>query len=468
MASIDAEVMKTLNAMEKRFDTLTRTPASNGANPAQMFGFNDKWSNAKGWPSQEKVDAICKTYGGRNLQQWAGSKRKGLNYRQGTMGPSLVAIADSYGYPTLHNGRFMKDPGKLEEAFGLTSLERAARVGYKSLTGEVVKTALAENSGQQGGYIVPPQFINELLTIADEEGFIEPLANVRPMLSRTMEWPMLDITTVQALGTSPYFGGVLFDWQPEASLINETEPQFRQSTWTAWDLVGYSACSNQLLQDNGIGLDGVLTSLFGQALVWYKEYAFLRGTGTGSTMPLGILNAPATYYQSRAVTSKFMLADAAAMLSHLQQRSMKSACWIIHQSVLPQLIQMASGTMTAASASSSNPAGNQLVWLNPSPNNELGPVAQKLPVAFLAGLPLYVTDKLPQLGTAGDVVLADWQMYVIGTRLEMQIDVSPHYLFRNNQMAWRIVARCDGKPWLNGPIVDAEGWTVSPFVALSH
>ena len=152
--------------------------------------------------------------------------------------------------------------------------------------------------------------------------------------------------------------------------------------------------------------------------------------------------------------------ECAAMMAHLQVRSWDDACWIMHQSLLPQLIQMNDYTGTSN-------VGNRLVWTNPAPPGDVGPMAMKLPQAFLNGLPLYFTEKLPKLGTVGSCALVDWSRYVIGMRLDIQIDVSPHYAFRNNQLAWRVVARCDGKPWLSGAIVDAEGYSVSPFVQLS-
>jgi hypothetical protein len=342
----------------------------------------------------------------------------------------------------------------------------------KGMNGRMVeKAALAESSGQTGGYTIPPQFMNELLTIAAEDGFIEQRAKVIPMNTRTAQWPMLDITTVQAKGTTPYFGGILAQWQPEAASISETEPAFKLSDWTAWDLVLYAVSSNQLLADNGIGLDALLTQLFGQAITWYKEYAYLQGLGAGGTMPLGVLNAPATLGQARLVANRFLMADAASMLSHLQIRSWNDACWVMHQSVIPEMILMVDGGAAigayGSGATTSYPGGNRLVWLPPMGVGDKGPMGIKMPQAFLNGLPLYFTEKLPQKGTPGDVVLVDWSRYVIGMRLDLQIDVSPHFLFRNNQLAWRVIARLDGKPWLNNFITDQSGFQVSPFVKLN-
>jgi HK97 family phage major capsid protein len=462
---------------------MARTPA--GPSPGAIIGDIDRsyerWrqSSYRDWPV-EQLKALGGAYTSPAAVDLFGMRKSGRPRISG-IGPALVSMAALSGNKDAQaiaksQGLFGENYGmeQFERQHGFVTVAKAATVGvptYRNgqvLLNERRKTALAEGSGQTGGYLIPPQFMQELLTIAAEDGFIEPRAKVVPMNSRTAEWPMLDITTVQASGTSPYFGGILAQWQPEAATINETEPAFKQSVWTAWDLVLYSVSSNQLLADNGIGLDALLTQLFGQAITWYKEFAYLQGKGAGSSMPLGILNAPATISQGRLQSSRFLYQDAATMLAHLQVRSWDDAAWIMHQSVLPQLLMMVDGGWgNAASPSSSFPAGNRLVWVNPTMTTDRGPAASKLPNAFLNGLPVFFTEKLPQLGTKGDVMLVDWSRYVIGMRLDMQIDVSPHYLFRNNQLAWRVIARCDGKPWLNNAITDQAGWTISPFVVLN-
>jgi HK97 family phage major capsid protein len=434
------------------------------------------WSqhSQREWPV-EQLKALGDAYGAHVASDIYAKKSNG-KLRLSGMGPALLKLAAMSGNSdarAMARSQGMADAydnDNLEKEFGFCPVSKAASVGVSGprwgLSGaEVRKVALAEGSGQTGGYVIPPQFMNELLTIAAEDGFIEQRAKVIPMNSRTAQWPMLDVTTTQATGTSPYFGGILAQWQPEAATINETEPAFRQSEWVAWDLVLYTVSSNQLLADNGIGLDALLTQLFGQAITWYKEFAFLQGKGAGSTMPLGVLNAPATYVQTATTTLSggFVYSDAVAMMSRLQIRSWDDACWVAHQSLLPYLLKMVDHTSTAGVADT----GARLVWVTPYGDTARGPAAMKMPNAFLNGLPLFFTEKLPAIAASvsGSIILVDWSRYVIGTRLDMQIDVSPHYLFRNNQLAWRVIARCDGKPWLNNVIHDAEGFIVSPFVS---
>ena len=474
MAVTDKEIMEKLEQLQDQVEQKGRTPVR-----SRVLASFDQHSS-KQWPD-EHLDRMMKSYDPFVSRDDIATLTRGKGRTLSGIGPYLCKMAGMAAAGVNHQSTLavLKSQGLWgNEAYGPEQMSRQfgcqlAAMPYvtKSFNGrEVRKVALAEGSGQTGGYTVPPQFMNELLTIAAEDGFIEQKAKVIPMNSRTAQWPMLDITTAQAAGTSPYFGGILAQWQPEAASISESEPAFRMSDWTAWDLVLYAVSSNQLLADNGIGLDALLTSLFGQAITWYKEFAFLQGSGAGATMPLGVRNAPATLNVTRLVANRFLMADAASMLARLQIRSWSDACWIIHQSVIPQLILMVDGGSAVSTygsgASTSYPGGNRLVWLPPQGADGKGPAGIKLPQAFLNGLPLYITEKLPQLGRRGDVMLVDWSRYVIGQRLDLQIDVSPHFLFRNNQLAWRVVARCDGKPWLNNVITDQDGWTVSPFVQL--
>jgi len=436
-----------MKEMRAQLEKAASRPANSGPPASVLFGGNSPYQQhrADEWPV-ERLKALGEAYGSQAAVDMYCRKRSDGKPRFTGMGPALVKLAAMSGNKdaiamATSQGLFNENYGieQLRKEFGFIPATEGRVV--KTPNGEIRKAALAEGSGQTGGYTVPPQFMNELLTIAAEDAFIEPRAKVLPMNSRTAQWPMLDITTAQAAGTSPYSGGILATWQPEATTISETEPAFRQSEWTAWDLVLYTVSSNQLLADNGIGLDALLTQLFGQAITWYKEFAFLQGKGAGSTMPLGVLNAPATYVQNRTNTgtAKFVYADVAAMMSHLQIRSWDDACWIMHQSVVPQLMQMSD---FGSSNNAQGGAGSHLVWLSPYGNGS-------------------------SVGPKGDVMLIDWSRYVIGMRMEMQIDVSPHYLFRNNQLAWRVIARCDGKPWLNNTITDQAGWVISPMVVLN-
>jgi HK97 family phage major capsid protein len=138
------------------------------------------------WPEKKQLEAVAKAY---NSEHAAQMLMKSGKTRALGIGPALVKMA-SLQFPQLNPGNSDYNIDQFEKEYGFTSVTKAASRGVRGPSGEFRKTALAENSGITGGYIVPPQFMTELLTIAAEDAFIEPRAKVVPMTSRTMSFPM--------------------------------------------------------------------------------------------------------------------------------------------------------------------------------------------------------------------------------------------------------------------------------------
>jgi HK97 family phage major capsid protein len=237
------------------------------------------------------------------------------------------------------------------------------------------------------------------------------------------------------------------NWTEEAQNRTETEPQFKQMELKAHELSGYAVSSNVLLQDAGFGLEKFLMTLFAKSIAWHEDYAFLQGNGVGK--PLGILNAKAALSVTRNAGGSVKFVDVATMLSKLLPSSLNRAIWVIHPYVLAQLVQLAD-------------AAGRVVWV---PNN--GGAQSKVP-GTLFGLDVHTTEKVPALGTKGDVMLVDPTMYVIGDRMQIEVAASEHVNFLKNQTTWRVVERVDGQPWLDNVITLQDGAsTVSPFVVLN-
>jgi HK97 family phage major capsid protein len=309
------------------------------------------------------------------------------------------------------------------------------------------KAAMGETSGATGGYIVPPDFYQQLLAIAAEDSTFRQRAFVQPMASATLQFPYLDITTAQAAGNSPFFGGVIANWTFEAQQRTETEPAFKMMELKAQELSGYSVSSNILLQDAAFGLEKFLFTLFGKACAWYEEYAFLQGNGVGK--PVGVLNAGCTISYNRTTAGHLSFADVGGMLSKLLPASYNRAVWYVSPTVVSDLLQLKDGASRAMFLS-------------------IDQGVTKAPVWKLLNLPVNVTEKIPALGTKGDVMLVDPSLYVIGDRMMLEVAASEHVNFLKNQMTWRFVQRVDGRPWLESAITLQDGSsTVSPFVVLN-
>jgi HK97 family phage major capsid protein len=309
------------------------------------------------------------------------------------------------------------------------------------------KAALQESSGVAGGYAVPPQFMQMLLQLMGEQTIIRQRAYVQPMASATLQFPYLDVTTAQSAGTAPWFGGILFNWTEEAQTRTETEPQFKMLELKAHELSGYTISSNVLLQDAAFGLEKFLFTTFSKALAFYEDYAFIQGNGVGK--PLGMMKCPANINVNRSAGNTFKYADAAGMLAKLFPNSLKNSVWIMHPSVIPQLVQLADGS-------------GRLVWV---PN--IGGAQWPVP-GTLFGQPVVISEKVSALGTNGDVNLFDPSLYIIGDRMQVEIAASQHVNFLKNQMTWRVVERVDGQPWIEKAVTLVDGSsTLSAFVTLN-
>lgn len=332
--------------------------------------------------------------------------------------------------------------------------------------GMIQKTALAESSGITGGYTVPPMFASQLLTLAVEGTVVAPRAAKQPLTARTLQIPSLDLTTAYGAGQSPFLGGILASWTAEAATRAESEPQFRQTQLTAWELSFYTVASNTLLADNAVGLDSLLTQLFSAAIGWYTDYAYLRGSGAGQ--PLGIINAPALIAVTRLNPAHFTFIDVATMMGNFywMLRGSNACCWVISPSVIPEVLRFndMSGIQTTEGF-----GRVMFVPIDRGAQADIPTSAGVQSLGYLLGFPVIVSEKLPALGTQGCVLFCDFSKYLLGTRQELQIDVSPHVNFLKNQMTWRVIWRGDGQPWLNNSITLADGTSkVSPFLTLTQ
>jgi HK97 family phage major capsid protein len=297
-----------------------------------------------------------------------------------------------------------------------------------------------------GGYAIPQDFATNLRAVAAELAIMRPGAFVTPMNSPSLKIPYPDTRIVQAAGTSPFFGGALMSWIEDNTTLPETEPGLRQLELQAHLLSGYAVFSNPMLDDAGDAGAALLLEVFGQAIAWYEDYAFLQGNGVGK--PLGVLNAPASYSLTRNLANTIQYTDIVGMHAHLIPASWNRACWVFAVSALPALLQLKDGASRAVLVQAG--AGS------PSPT------------WTIMGRPAYPTEKLPALGTKGDLLLIDRSLYAIGQRSPILIAASQHPKFLQNQSVWRLTELVDGQPWFDSTITLQDGTTVaSPFVVLN-
>lgn len=305
--------------------------------------------------------------------------------------------------------------------------------------------ALAENVGATGGFLVPAEFQARLLTVAATQTIVRPRAQIIRMNRRTVTIPALAQTGVVSGGFN-WFGGIKTYYTPEGGQKGESQPSFRQITLTAHKMTAYTASSDELLDDSAISLQDFLMGDMGfpGAMAHQADYDYLQGDGVGK--PKGVLNSDATLVVPRTTAGHIEYEDLTEMLSKAMPNT--QLVWVLSQSAMVELLNL------------KGPTGNPLyLWasaISGAPNT-------------LLGYPVVFTDKLPQLGVQGDVLLAAFSYYLIGDRQAVTMDMSIHELFRNDQTSWRAFMRHDGQCWLDAPISYGRGEEVgqiSPFVVL--
>lgn len=306
---------------------------------------------------------------------------------------------------------------------------------------------LAEAVGATGGFLVPTEFQAQFYAVMGEQSFVRQRATIIPMRRRQINIPVLDQTGTTS-GRPHWFGGMVFYWAEEAAEKTESDPSFREVELVAHKLIGYTRASDELVEDSAISLEGFLMGELGfvGGAMWNEEYAFLQGSGAGQ--PLGVVNAGATISVGRAAANNIRYADLVNMLESFLPSG--NGVWVAHQSVMSNLLQMQDQGGGAANTGS-------YIW---------GSAADGVP-ARLLGYPIIFTEKLPRIGSAGDILLADWRYYLIGDRKAATVESTQFDRWRYDQTSWRMVHRVDGQPWLSTPLTLQDGTSqVSPFVIL--
>jgi HK97 family phage major capsid protein len=284
--------------------------------------------------------------------------------------------------------------------------------------------------------------------LALESSLIRSRATVIPMSSQTLAIPTVDDVTHSG-GT--VFGGIQVYWVDEAQQPTETSAKFAQVKLDAKKLMAYCTAPNELVAD-GPAFSAFIDQSLPQALAFEEDYRFIQGSGVGE--PLGFVNCPAAVIAAGAShlgANTIGVEDLAGMFARMLPSSLMNAIWVADIGTFPQLAVMA----VQGAVANSTP-----VWMN---NGVIG-----APPATIYGRPVYFTEKVPALGTTGDICFVDPSFYLVGDRQAVSASASPHVAFNVDKTAYKIIERVDGRPWLNSALTPRNGGnTISPFVQLS-
>lgn len=305
--------------------------------------------------------------------------------------------------------------------------------------------AMTESVPSDGGFLVPSQTAANIHNVSLENEVVQPRAFVQPMRTNEIDIPAMAIGS----HASALLGGFTASYTAEAGSISEHSPKARSMKLVAKKLTGLIRFSSELDADIPGGMSQIET-ICGRGLAWYRDKAFLKGTGAGQ--PLGILNAACLVTVAKESGQKagtIVYENLCKMMSRMFAGSFKNSVWVCHQSTIPQLLSLSLAIGVGGSA----------IPVMTESNGEFRILTR--PVLF--------TEKVEPLGSKGDVMLADFSQYVVGLRNEMRFDSSIHVAFETDEILSRIIERHDGQPLWSEALTLADGaTTVSPFVVLAE
>lgn len=360
-----------------------------------------------------------------------------------------------FGVPSLPPADDQPPPGaalaKFEWAKSWGSFLNAVR-GERDHLGAraaIRNAAMGERIPSGGGFLVPENLRQEILFYL-AGSIVRPRAMVIPAETLRTGLPSLD-NPDQSDGQQG-LGGIEFAITEESSAIAATSGKFSRVVLTAKKIAALlEDIPNELLSDASEAMGDLLGRVIGLGYGWFVDDLAINGNGVNE--PEGLIYCPAAYEVSRGTSDEVVHADVVGMLKALHPASKKTATWLASEDVFDQLLTQYE--LVGAGTDGVIPPPGTLRFNTQSGQWEL------------MGLEIEVSDHQPQLGTAGDLMLADLGLYVFAERQAMEVELSSQGAgFTSGTTSIRVKGRIDGRFWPRSVYTLRNGRQGSPLVVL--
>jgi HK97 family phage major capsid protein len=392
-------------------------------------------------PMQDQIDFLEKAMAGMETRGLNGSEADYaiLNKKKNIKPYALKGPNDIKNYDSLF-GKSVDWQDK-DISFFQAVLSGRHHPGLK------IQDSMSEGVPGDGGFAVPSETASMIHSVSLENEIVMPRAFVQPMKSNEISIPAMTIGSHSV----SLFGGFRAYYKAELGQLDEANPKTRAMVLEAKKLTGLLQFSNELCEDIPGGEDQII-QICGKGLAWYRDRAFLKGTGAG--MPLGILNADCTIEVAKEVgqtraTDPVQYVNLAKMVGSLHPACFLRSVWVVHPTLIPALLQLVI------------PVGTGGSYI---------PVLKEDSGQFtIMTRPVLFSEKVESSGNKGDILLADFSQYCVGLRSGMRFDKSIHVAFKTDETTARLIERHDGQPLWDAPLTLEDGTTkVSPFVVLGE
>lgn len=314
----------------------------------------------------------------------------------------------------------------------------------------------SEQVPADGGFLVQPDFSDQLLSIAHDTGLVYPLCRKIPI----SEWT----NAIKIPGMAEYsrvdgqrWGGVQMFWENEAQALTGAKPAYRLVELVLKKLTGLYYATNELLQD-ARALGGVATQAFGEEMAFKLDDGVIRGTGAGQMQ--GVLKSPALISVAKdtgQMAATVTWGNIKKMWARMWTRSKQNSVWFINQDVEPQLMSMVQEGGIAGIP----------VYLPPGVGGSVFGGATAQPYGQLLGRPVVEIEQCDTLGSQGDIMLLDMSQHLMIDKGDMQTAVSAHVRFLSDEQTFRWIMRTDAQSsWFQTLTPYKGSNSYSPYVVL--
>lgn len=316
---------------------------------------------------------------------------------------------------------------------------------------QVNNAALGANEGvnADGGYILQEDFAGVILeTAVQRSALLNRLDRYTCSTpANSMRWVSVDETDI----SSSVFGGVQMFWTTEAGTVTASKPKFREMKMDLEKMMGLAYATDEMLTDAPF-----MTGFFGTAFATAAERLLVSSviSGDGSGKPEGLLTSSALITvdaEANQAAGSFVGANAIKMQARAMPKGRERLVWLMHPDVEEQLPYLSIQSGEAA----------KFLW---NPEGGLG----NFDTQRVLNKPVLFEDSCSALGTKGDINLIDPYQYILLTKGTAKQDWSIHVEFLTDQMAFRLVFRCNGAPKVKTPLtIKNSTKTRSPFITLA-
>lgn len=309
----------------------------------------------------------------------------------------------------------------------------------------------SEGVGEDGGFSIPPDWRAEISSLVLGEDSLLARCDQQTTSSNAITVPVDENAPWHSSGVQAY-------WLDEAGLKTESKAGLSVMTVRANKIAAVVYMTDELLEDSA-AMGSFIQRKAPVAIQWKVNDAIINGNGVGK--PLGILNAPALISvakETSQVAATLVAPNITKMYARMHDAWRRNSIWLYNQDIEPQLFGMT--TIVKNVAGTENVGGGFPMYMPP------GGLSGS-PFGTLMGRPMIATEACATIGTKGDIILANLQMYLALVKGGIRQDVSIHVEFLRDMTAFRFVLRIGGQPWLSAPVARASGTnTLSPFVTL--